>query len=98
MRRGNSSLLIIFGIVALLLAGAGTYLYLFSPGLLPGTAVEEIVPTPLPDVMVVQAAIDLEPGTLIDNPDELLKISPIPASQYQASSEQYFVDPEEVRD
>lgn len=98
MRRGNSRLLILFGIVALLLAGAGTYLYLFSPGILPGTGVVEVVPTALPDVMVVQAAIDLAPGTLIDNPDELLKIGAIPASQYAASSEQYFVDPEEVRD
>lgn len=98
MRRGNSSLLIIIGIVALLVAGAGTYLYLFSPGLLPGTGVAEVIPTPQPDVMIVQAAIDLEPGTLIDNPDELLKISPIPSVQYLANAEQYFVDPEEVRD
>jgi pilus assembly protein CpaB len=97
MRRGSSSLLIIVGIFALLLAGAGTYLYLFSPGSLPGTATVQTAPLPEPDIMVIQAAIDLEPGTLIDDPDELLKTSPIPAVQYHANPEQYFVDPEELR-
>ncbi len=97
MRRGSSSLLIIVGVFTLLLAGAGTYLYLFSPGLLPGTAAPVTAATPEPDVAVVQAALDIEAGTLISDPADFLKTGMIPAARYDASPELYFTSPEEVR-
>lgn len=97
MRRGSSSLLIIVGVFALLLAAAGTYVYVFSPGLLPSSAAAQKAPTAEPDVAVVQAAIDIDAGTLIDAPDELLKMGMIPAAQFQANTELYFTNPEELR-
>lgn len=97
MRRGSSSLLLIVGIFVLLVAGAGTYLYLFSPGTLPGTAVVQGSPTAEPDVEVVQAAIDITSGSLISNPGELLTTGTIPAREYNASPDAYFRSPEEVR-
>jgi pilus assembly protein CpaB len=97
MRRGSSSLLIIVGVFALLLAAAGAYVYVFSPELLQSSAAAQVAPTPEPDVAVVQAAIDIEANTLISDPVELLKIGMIPASQFNASPQLYFTNPDEVR-
>ena len=97
MRRG-SSLLIIMGLFILLIAGAGAYLYLFAPALTGDTAAQAPIPTPLPDVEVVQAAIDIEAGTLIDDPATWLTLGSISGEEYAANSGSYLVNVEEARD
>ncbi len=97
MRRGSSSLLVIFGLFVLLLAGAGTYLYLFAPGVVPGTAGKALPPTPRPDVEVVEAALDLQPGTLINDTDSMLTTGKISGDDFAANPQSFFTSPEQVR-
>ena len=97
MRRGSSSLLVIFGLFVLLLAGAGMYVYIAKPGVLPGTATQALPPTPMPDVEIVEAALDIQAGSLISDPDTLLTTGTIAGDDYAANPDAYFTSPEDVR-
>jgi pilus assembly protein CpaB len=89
--------MVVVGVFALLLAAAGGYLYFFAPGTLPLGQAPNGTPTPEPDVEVVQAAIDIDAGTLIGEPDELLKIGLVPAIDYNAAPDSFFRSAEELR-
>ncbi len=97
MRRGSSSLLVIFGLFVLLLAGAGMYVYIAKPGVLPGTATQALPPPPMPDVEIVEAALDIQAGSLISDPDTLLTTGTIAGDDYAANPDAYFTSAEDVR-
>jgi pilus assembly protein CpaB len=97
MRRGSSSLLVILGLFVLLLAGAGAYLWLVAPDLVPGANVQALPPTPRPDVEVVEAALDIEQGVLISDVESMLTMGSISGDDYAANPGVYFTNPDEIR-
>lgn len=97
MRRGSSNLLVIFGLFVLLLAGAGAYLYVFAPGLVPGNTAKALPPTPRPDIEVVEAALDIQPNTLINDTESMLTMGKISGDEFAASPQSYFRSADELR-
>ena len=97
MRRGSSAILLVIGIMLLVVAGAGFYLYQFSTVLTPNTAAQEVGVTVVPDIDVVEAAIDINAGTLIADPTTYLVMGQVPAVAYDANPDGYVLNMDEVR-
>jgi pilus assembly protein CpaB len=97
MRRGSSAILLVLGVMLLVVAGAGMYLYQFSDVLTPDTAAQEMLTTPVPDVDIVEAAIDINAGALIGDPTTYFTIGQIPAIAYNANPDAYLVSMDEAR-
>ncbi len=97
MRRGNNAILLVIGIMLLVVAGAGFYLYQFSDVLTPNTSAQEPLPTAVPDVDVVQAAIDVNPGTLIADPTTYFLMGKVSAVAYNANPSIYMLSIDEAR-
>lgn len=82
MRRGSSSLFIIVGLFLLLAAGAAGVLFIYGSDNIMAQSGGQLPPTTEPNVPVVEAAIDIEEGTVITSTEALLKMGEIPASQF----------------
>jgi pilus assembly protein CpaB len=102
MRRGNTTILLVLGVLLLAVAGGGIfYVSQYSDVLTPNTAAQEgqqMMTTVVPDIDVVVASIDVSAGTVVNDPATYLTMGQVSATAYDANPDAYLLSMDEARD